>query len=160
VLFETHRDRLTTDLLFTLQVLDAIPQMRLTADLSHYLVGREFRWPVDEENHALIRRILVRSDSFHGRVASREQVQISLGFEQNRGWLELFLGWWEEGFRLWRTRAEGSATCAFTIELGPPEYAITGPDGRELDDRWAEAKRLERMIREIWARVDREAVPA
>jgi sugar phosphate isomerase/epimerase len=55
---ETHRDRMTTDLFFTLQLLDCFPDLRLTADVSHYLVGREFAWPVDGVNHAMIHRIL------------------------------------------------------------------------------------------------------
>jgi hypothetical protein len=154
VRFETHRDRLTTDLLFTLQVIDAIPDMRLTADLSHYLVGREFRYPVSDENHALIHRILERTDAFHGRVASREQVQVSIGFPQNRKWLDVFLGWWEEGFRLWRAGADADATCIFVVELGPgPDYAITGADGLELSDRFAEALEMRDLVRARWDRV-------
>ena len=39
-------------------------------------------------------------------------------------------------------------------ELGPPWYAITGADGRELSDRWEEAVFLKDQVREIWARVD------
>ena len=156
VRFETHRDRLTTDLLFTLQVIDAVPDIRLTADLSHYLVGREFRYPVSDENHALIHRILDRADAFHGRVASREQVQVSLGFPQNRKWLDLFLGWWEEGFRRWRATADDGATCVFTVELGPPDYAITGADGLELGDRWAESLQMRSLVRELWDRIASE----
>ena len=151
VFIETHRDRMTTDLRFTLQLLDAVPEMRLTADLSHYVVGQEFAWPVGEENHALIRRILARADSFHGRVASREQVQVSVSWEVHRQWLELFLGWWEEGFRSWRDRANGGDELIFVTELGPPNwYAITGPDGVELSDRWQEALLLKDRVTRLW----------
>src|SRR5581483_297819 len=126
--------RATTDLLLTLALLDAFPEMELTADLSHYLVARELSWPVREEDQRLIERVLDRAAALHGRVASREQVQISIDFPQNAGWLELFLGWWEEGLRRWRSRGRPGGTLIFTTELGPPWYAITGPDGEELSD--------------------------
>jgi hypothetical protein len=158
VRFETHRDRLTTDLLFTLQVIDALPDVRLTADLSHYLVGREFRYPVSDENHALIHRIIDRADAYHGRVASREQVQVASEFPQNQKWLDLFMGWWEEGFRRWRARTSEGSVLTFTVELGPPDYAITGADGLELNDRWAEACRLRGLVRALWDRIEQEQI--
>jgi sugar phosphate isomerase/epimerase len=159
VLFETHRDRMTTDLLYTLQLIEAIPRMELTADLSHYLLGREFRWPVSTENHLLIERILDRAHAFHGRVASREQVQIQLAFPHHRQWLDLFLGWWREGFRRWRARAEDGDRLIFTTELGPPRwYAISGPDGNEMSDRWLEALTLRREVQAVWDEL--AAVPA
>jgi len=88
-LVETHRDRMTTDLRFTLQLLDLVPEMRLVADLSHYVVGQEFAWPVGDEDDGLIRRIVERADMFHGRVATREQIQISISWEYHRPWLDL-----------------------------------------------------------------------
>ncbi|MFM7567624.1 MAG: sugar phosphate isomerase/epimerase family protein, partial [Betaproteobacteria bacterium] len=150
---ETHRDRMTTDLFFTLHLLDRFPNLRFTADLSHYLVGREFAWPVDEHNHALIHRILDNTWGFHGRVASREQVQIQTSFAHHRPWVDLFMSWWEYGFQSWRQRAGPDATLTFLCELGPSPYAITGADGYELSDRWQEALTMKDEIRALWARV-------
>ena len=86
-------------------MLDCFPDLRLTADISHLLVGREFAWPVDAVNHALIHRILDNSWGIHGRIASREQAQISLGFPQHQGWVGLFMVWLEYAIRSWRKRA-------------------------------------------------------
>jgi hypothetical protein len=147
---ETHRDRMTTDLFFTLRLLDCFPDLRLTADLSHYLVGREFAWPVSDENHALMHRILDNSWGFHGRVASREQVQIQTGFAHHKDWVDLFMGWWAYGFRSWRRRAGPEATLTFLCELGPTPYAITGADGYELSDRWQEALAMRDAVRALW----------
>ena len=153
VYVETHRDRMTTDLYFTLDLLDHHPTLPLVADLSHFLVGREFAWPVSDENHALIRRILDSSWAFHGRVASREQVQIEIAFPHHRPWLDLFLEWWEYGFRSFRRRAGADAPLCFTCELGPKPYAITGRDGNDTTDRWAESLEMKRLIESLHARV-------
>jgi hypothetical protein len=157
VYIETHRDRLTTDLYFTLDLLDARPDLPLLGDLSHYLVGREFAWPVSRENHALIERILDNAWAFHGRVASREQVQIEISFAPHRKWVDLFLGWWRYGFRSWRRRAGENDTLAFTCELGPQPYAIIGPDGNDTTDRWAESLLMRDWIRELWSELETQA---
>ncbi|WP_171049157.1 sugar phosphate isomerase/epimerase [Rhizobium sp. MHM7A] len=153
VFIETHRDRMTTDLFFTLDLLERRPDLPLLADLSHFLVGREFAFPVDEENHAFIRRILQNAHAFHGRVASCEQVQIEISFPHHRPWLDLFLQWWDYGFRHWRSRSAEDAELVFTCELGPKPYAITGRDGNDSTDRWAEALALRQMVRELWAAI-------
>jgi len=154
---ETHRDRMTTDLFFTLHLLDRFPDLRLTGDLSHYVVGREFSWPVSEENHALMHRVIDNCWGFHGRVASREQVQVQISFAHQKDWLDLFMGWWEYGFRSWRRRAPADATLTFLCELGPKEYAMTGADGYELSDRWQEALMLKDMVRALWRRIESES---
>src|SRR5947209_20396463 len=78
LLFETHRHGLLNDLFPTLDLLDALPDLRLNADLSHFVVDREFSLPISEMDAELIGRVLDRSWAFQGRVASNEQVQIQL----------------------------------------------------------------------------------
>ena len=154
--FETHRNCITNDLFATLLLLDAVPELRLCADLSHYVVDREFRYPISRGDDALIQRILARADSLQGRVASREQIQVQIGFPQHKKWYDLFARWWEDGFRLWRARAQDDSVLNFLCELGPPEYAITGPDGYELSDRWEEALLIRRRVEDIWGRLEQE----
>ena len=101
-------------------------------------------------------RILDNSWGFHGRVASREQVQIQISFPHQKEWVDVFMAWWEYGFRSWRRRAPADATLTFLCELGPKEYAMTGADGYELSDRWQEAQMMKDMIRDLWARLDAE----
>ena len=147
--FETHRNCITNDLYTTLQLIERIPAMTICADLSHYVVDREFWFPLSEHDMSLISRILERSDSFQGRVASRQQIQLQLDFPQHQKWVELFKGWWQEGLTSWRSRnAQGD--CIFVCELGPPEYAMTGPDGREMSNRWEEAQVIKSWVEQIW----------
>jgi hypothetical protein len=150
VYIETHRDRMTTDLHFTLDLLDCFPDLRLVGDISHYMVGREFALPISPDDNGDIQRILDHCWAFHGRVASREQVQIEISFPHHKVWLDLFLGWWEYGFRSWRRRAGQNQTLAFVCELGPKPYAITGRDGNDTTDRFAEALLLRDLVKRLW----------
>ena len=156
LLFETHRDGLLNDMYFTLQLMDLVPEMRLCADLSHFVVDRELRAPVPERDQMYISSILERSDCFQGRVASREQVQVAINFPQHQEWVEIFKGWWKEGMRAWRRRNAADATLVFLCELGPPPYAITDGDQRELSDRWEESLQIRDWVHEIWTDLDAE----
>lgn len=150
VLLETHRYRLTNDLLFTLDLLSQMPDLKLLADLSHYVVGRELPEPGAAEDDQQIQTILRHSWGFHGRVASSEQVQVSLDFPQHQAWVQRFTQWWRYGIEDWLARPDTPQSLSFTCELGPPPYAITGADGREISDRWSEALKLQTLIRQVW----------
>jgi hypothetical protein len=111
-----------------------------------------------------MRLIIERSDSFQGRVANREQIQVQIDFPQHREWVEQFRAWWRQGIGEWRRRSADGDTLHFLCELGPPPYAMTDARGRELSDRWQEALQIRAWVEAIWrestpVRPDRAAEP-
>jgi len=151
LLFETHRDCTLNDLYYTLQLIEAVPEMRLCADLSHYVIDRELRLPLNDRDRDYMHRILERSDCFQGRIANREQVQVQIDFPQHREWVEQFRSWWREGINMWRRRNDPDATLIFLCELGPPPYAMTDANQSELSDRWQEALTIRSWVEQIWS---------
>ena len=156
LLIETHRDGILNDLYYTLEVIDSLPELRLCADLSHFVVEREFSLPLSERDSGFITRILERSDCFQGRVSNKEQVQIQIDFPQHQEWVSIFRSWWKQGMSAWRARNPDDATLRFLCELGPPSYAITDANGNELSDRWQEALKIKSWAEQIWLELDSE----
>ena len=154
LLFETHRDCTLNDLYYTLQLIEAVPEMRLCADLSHFVIDREMRLPLSETDRDYMHRILERSDCFQGRIANREQVQVQIDFPQHQDWVTQFRDWWEDGIGMWRQRNDEDATLIFLCELGPPPYAMTDANQAELSDRWQEALGIRSWVEEIWSSLD------
>jgi hypothetical protein len=151
--FETHRNCITNDLYTMLQLIEIIPEMRLAADLSHYVVDREMMQPIAADYQATMRSILSRSDSFQGRVATRNQIQVPIGFPQHKKWLDTFVDWWTFGLTEWKGRAGVDDEVIFLSELGPREYAITDAEGEELSDRRQEALIIRQIVTDIWKRI-------
>ena len=151
VLFETHRNSTLNDLFYTLEVLAMVPELRLCADLSHFVLDRELQIPLNKADANHFSQIIERSDSFQGRISSNQQIQIPLDFCQNALWVEQFLSWWKEGFEAWSLRNSEKAILRFLVELGPPPYALTDAAQRELSDRWDEGMLIRQWIRAIWS---------
>ena len=143
---ETHRNTLTDDMRRTTRLLDELDErVRLAIDLSHYVCGSEFPLPPTPEIEGHLERLFARAESVQGRVATRCQVQIPLGFRQHRDWEELFGQWWIRALAAVlerRSRAADPEPVLFCTELGTTPYAITDRDGRELSDRWADTLTL------------------
>ena len=143
---ETHRNTLTNDMRRTTRLLDELDErVRLAIDLSHYVCGSEFPLPPTPEIEGHLERLFARAESVQGRVATRCQVQIPLGFPQHRAWEELFEQWWIRALTAIVRRRELAADpepVLFCTELGTTPYAITDRDGHELSDRWADTLTL------------------
>jgi hypothetical protein len=154
---ETHRDTLTNDLRATVALLAELdPDILLAADLSHFVCANELPDGADPEVEALITAVLDRSGSLQGRIATRCQVQIPLGFPMGVLAEPRFAAWWEQGMRAVVGRvAAGTGPrdgrVLFVTELGTTPYALTGADGRELSDRWAEALELKSRAEHAFA---------
>ncbi len=58
--------------------------------------------------------------------------------------------------RAWRRRNASDATLIFLCELGPPPYAMTDRNQRELSDRWEEALQIREWVRGIWHELETE----
>ncbi|WP_260405226.1 sugar phosphate isomerase/epimerase family protein, partial [Paenibacillus sp. 598K] len=156
---ETHRGTITQDLIRTAAYVEAVESLRLTIDLSHYVVAGELLRE-SEEAEQRIDRLLDRTAAIHGRISNGQQIQDDLSPDGEHPMLPHFLRWWETGMRRWLASALGArspqgtgegaasmtaigmrdAVLPFICELGPPPYAMTvrEADGaiRELGDRW------------------------
>ena len=153
VLLETHRNSTLNDLFYTLEVLARLPQLRLCADLSHFVVDRELQLPVSAPDTKYFSQVIERSDSFQGRISNNQQIQIPLDFKQSEPWVKQYLIWWEQGFSSWSARNTSEGILRFLVELGPPPYAITDVNQRELSDRWFEGLMIRQWIQSLWEKI-------
>lgn len=146
---ETHRGRITQDPLRALALIDALPDLRLTIDFSHYIVGGEgtLEDPIFQE---LVPRLLERTGMIHARVSNGNQTQVDVGPDPERpvSAATPFLAWWTDG--LAQARAADVPVVPFVCELGPPPYAMVDLDGREFSDRWAQALVLKTIGQRCW----------
>jgi sugar phosphate isomerase/epimerase len=147
---ETHRNNFTENIPQTLRLIEAVPEIRFTGDLSHFVVVGEFYgW---EAEGALERMspILERTSHLHGRISNGEQVQVDVG-DGSSDTAQFFVRLWAHAMRHWRKNAASGDVFPFTSELGPPRYAITLPDGREFSDRWQQSLVMKNLAEQAWA---------
>jgi sugar phosphate isomerase/epimerase len=146
---ETHRNNFTETLPATLQLIKAVPEVRFTGDLSHFVVVGEFYGWEEERAAERMAPVLERVSHLHGRVSNGEQVQVDVGDGSGQT-AQLFVQLWATAMRNWLKGAGPGDVFPFASELGPPRYAITLPDGREFSDRWEQSLVMKRLAEEAW----------
>jgi sugar phosphate isomerase/epimerase len=151
MMLETHRATVTENLYRTYELLERVPEVRLTGDFSHYVLGGDMGdLPVAERIERL-RPLFARVDSMHARVSNGQQVQVDVGAGNGplaQTWVEI----WAETLRHWRKRAQAGDWFPFASELGPPPYAILDLQGGELSDRWEQSLVMKSLIELAWVK--------
>lgn len=133
ILHETHRGRALFSAPRTGEFLEALPSLRLTADLSHWVCVHESDLSDQPENLAAA---LAAAGHIHARVGFDEGPQVSDPRNPAHApWLRLFTSWWREIIRL---RRVGSCEW-FTVspEFGPAPYMpLSGASPEPVADAW------------------------
>ncbi len=152
---ETHRGRITQDLIRTVDYVKAIPDLRLTIDLSHYVLAGEGCF--SQEAEAYFDTLLKRTAAIHARVSNGHQIQIDIGTNGEHPAVERFIRWWETGMSYWRANAKEGDVLPLVCELGPPDYSMTRfstDKPTEISDRWEQALVFKRLLEKAWQRVN------
>ncbi len=147
VVFETHRRCTLYSPWGTKRYLEALPDLRICADFSHFTVVSEGNMQTsassvadengmmsivdDPEKHAMMDIAIDRADHVHARVGDlhRPQVadpRIGEGFK----WTELYESWWDRIIK--KRKAEGRKFLSICPEFGPAPYAPADPKTGEL----------------------------
>src|SRR5438034_2508696 len=146
---ETHRNTCTETLPQTFRLLERLPHVRITADLSHFFVIGEFYGWESERLPERLGPVLERVSGFHGRISNGEQVQVDVGDGSGR-LPQVYVHIWAQGMRAWLRDARPGDVLPFASELGPPAYAVVDPSGREISDRWEQSVVMKRLAEQAW----------
>jgi len=133
ILIETHRGRPTYSAVETRKYLEAIPELRLTADFSHWMVVHESDLADQRTNVELA---MTRADYIHARVGYAEGPQIpdprAPEWQQA---VRIHLQFWQQIID--HHKRNGRESLYITPEFGPPAYMHTVPfTNQPVGDVW------------------------
>ncbi len=133
ILHETHRARATFCTTSTVGIIDALPEIRFTADFSHWCCVHS---SLLQDQQVAINRVIERSDYIHARVGNTVSPQIT--DPRTPEWKEAVdahVRWWERIVAHHKNiNSEFLPICS---EFGPPDYMATLPfTGEPIADQW------------------------
>jgi sugar phosphate isomerase/epimerase len=132
-LIETHRGRPTYSAIETRKYLEALPELRLTADFSHWMVVHESDL---SDQGANVELAIARADYIHARVGYAEGPQIP--DPRAPEWqyaVEKHLQLWQEIID--QHKNNNAESLYITPEFGPPAYMHTAPfTNQPVGDVW------------------------
>lgn len=151
---ETHRGRVTQDLHRTVDYVKAVPDLRLTIDLSHYALAGEME-QISDQAIELFDPLLRRTSCIHGRISNGQQIQVDIGPNAEHPLVESYMKLWTKGMAYWLEQAGPDDRLPVLPELGPPLYSITRErhayaDRLEISDRWQQALVIKKLLSSAW----------
>jgi sugar phosphate isomerase/epimerase len=133
ILHETHRGKFSFCAAATKPFLDRLPELRLSADFSHWCNVSE---SLLDDQHAAVAAAIDRTDHIHARVGHAEGPQVN--DPRAPEWQAAFdahLAWWDRIIQQHRER--GTRTFTITTEFGPFPYMPTLPwTGMPVASQW------------------------
>lgn len=154
---ETHRGKVTQDLLRTIKITRRFGAVRFTGDFSHYVLAGELGGAWDKPLWKRFAKLARRCGNWHGRISNGEQIQTDIG-DGSGEMAQQFKKLWTYGMSRWLQEAKPGDVLPFCCELGPPAYSIVDMQGQELSDRWAQSLVIKRLAEEAFAQA-RNGVP-
>lgn len=133
VMHETHRGRFPYSAALTFQYLEKRPNLRLTADFSHWCCVSE-SFLQDQEKS--VQAAIERADHIHARIGHDQGPQINdPRAPEWKETVDLYLKWWGQIIAL--HAAKGSEVLTITTEFGPAPYTPVLPYTQEpVSDQW------------------------
>jgi sugar phosphate isomerase/epimerase len=143
ILHETHRSRMLFAAPVARHFMEAVPELRITFDVSHWCNVSESLLADQPETVALA---IERTDHIHARIGHPEGPQV--GDPRAPEWqsaAEAHFAWWDSILR--RKRQAGEAMTILT-EFGPPDYMPTLPySHKPVADQWAVNEYMLQILR-------------
>ncbi|KDO24633.1 hypothetical protein SPRG_10165 [Saprolegnia parasitica CBS 223.65] len=133
IVHEIHRSRFSGHPTLLLPYLDARPDLRLNADLSHWCVGCESL--LEDQAHVL-QRVFPFVHHIHARVGHSQGPQVNdFRAPEHKEALAAHVGWWDA--ILASQQARGETVHTLTPEFGPTPYTQTLPyTNAAVSDAW------------------------
>lgn len=147
ILHETHRSRILFAAHITKQVIQKIPDLRLTLDISHWCNVHESLLGDQEEAVAMA---LERTDHIHARIGYEEGPQVNDPRAPEWDYaVKKHFEWWDKVVAQKKKRGE---RMTFLTEFGPPMYMQTLPYTLQtVSDQWAINLHMLQLLRKRYA---------
>jgi len=141
---ETHRGRFSYNLPDTKKYIQAIPELKMTLDISHWMVVHESLLQNQDDE---LKEVLDRSHHIHARVGHAEGPQVN--DPEAPEWkkaVDRHLDIWEKVIRQkWKT----NSTFTITAEFGPANYMPTLPYTQvPVADQWKANVYMMKVLKE------------